>query len=159
MKKLFFFLLTSSLLLQSCATIIGGTKKNIFLIDLPNDLAVTKNKESLEVKQQLVGSSSSGNTRTRYMYPGVRMKMKKGIKLELKSGSKTVSVPVKSVVKTGDVIMSVIFNIPTFEIGLIVDILSGALKTPKERFIDVPAVLEKRTPRSQKELHIISRGG
>jgi len=97
--------------------------------------------------------------RYHYTYPGVRMKMKKGLKLELKSGDKTASVPVKVRYKSGDIIIGTIMDLfLTWGVGLVVDIADGAFKTPKERFIDVPAVLNKEKPRSQDVLHKVCLG-
>lgn len=160
MKKILLPLLALTLMLQSCATLIGGSKKNIFLIDLPEDLVVKMKDKPVEVKSQLVGSESGGaNTRIVYKYPGVRLRLKKGMVLDLQSGSQKASSPIKITYKGGDIAASVIGNIFfTFGAGLILDIAMGSLKTPKERFIDVPALLEGRKPRPQKELHERAKG-
>ena len=159
MKKIITLIIISSLLFQSCATIIGGAKKNIFLIDMPEDLTVSLKDKKLPIKQLLVGSESGGSVRYVYKYPGVRVKLKKGMALILQSGDKKVNVPVKITYKPGDIIVAVIGNIFfTFVAGLVLDIADGALKTAKERFIDVPALLEGKTPRSQQVLHERSKG-
>lgn len=153
MKKLLFYLISCSLLFQSCVTIISGTKKNIFLVDLPKDLAVTLDGQPLEIKNQRVGTVDRGGIRTSYSYPGVRVKLKKNMVLKMSSGDKTAAFPLKPVVRAGDLTVAILLDVFFgMGVGLIVDIASGAIKTAKERFVDVPALLEKRTPRSQKEM-------
>lgn len=160
MKKLFFFLIVCSLLFPSCATILGGgTKKNIFLVDLPKDLKVYDKKgKPVEIKDQLIGSDESGSTRNSYYYPGVRMKLKKGMSLKLESEGKTTTVPLKVIYKPRDVFFSALFNLLNLEVGFVIDLADGALKSTQERFIDVPAVLKKEKPRDQKKLHKIAKG-
>ncbi|MBI4945883.1 MAG: hypothetical protein HY840_05715 [Bacteroidetes bacterium] len=150
--------IASVFLLPSCALLISGAQKNIFMVDAPKDLVVTKGNEVLEIKNQTVGSSESGNTRTHYEYPGVRLKMKGKINLQLKSGEHTASVPIKK--KLGGIPILILEAFFTFGVGTIIDLVTNAAMVPSQRFIDVPATLNKKTPRSQKELHkLVLRGG
>ena len=156
MKKLLFILLAVIFLLPSCATIMSGTKKNLILVDLPKDLSVKNGTEELEIKDYSAASSpGGGNTTVVYKYPGVRLKLKSGTALTLKSGDKTSKVPVKARYAIGGLIFEAFY---TLGVGTIVDIVTGAAKVPKERYIDVPAALNKTKPRQQKELKRVCMG-
>jgi hypothetical protein len=135
---------------------MSGTKKNVILVELPKDLEVKKGSEVLEIKDRRAASANNGNGHsTLYMYPGVRVKLTNDLSLKLISGGQTASVPVMYNYMIGGLIFETFY---TLGVGTIIDLVTGAAKKPKLRYIDVPAAFNKTKPRSQKELKRVVMG-
>jgi hypothetical protein len=149
MLKLFLLAVVSVFLLSSCATLMSYTKKDLILVDSPPNLEVRNNNQLLEIKSRRAASVGSGDYNEIYMYSGVRVRLKSGLILDFKLGEKVVSVPVKYRMATGILVFETFL---TFGVGTMVDLITGAAKMPKKRFIDVPALFNNTAPRSQQEL-------
>ena len=144
-----------SVMLTCCAT-IGGYKKPIFLGELPSDTKLYYNNELVKIKNLTISKSKTGATTAgnvehyiAFKYPGAKIKMKKHTVITLTSGSNSVDVPLKTKPAIGFLIITGIF---TLGISPIVDLCTNSIWYTKEKLIDVPAYLEGKTPRSQKEL-------
>jgi len=132
---------------------ILGLKKPIVLVDAPANTIVSRDGEILEIQDVTAfrDEQSSGNTNnvTLYKHPGVKIKLKKNVELEFQSGKTIGKTKIKTKPAIGMLIGEAFF---TLGIGTIVDLLTGAYWVTKNRFIDVPAVLENKEPRPEKEL-------
>ncbi len=154
MKKLLLLSFVLPLFFSSCYTLNYGGKKPFFIVDAPRDLLVTANDEAMNIDNYTAFRSeqnTGGNTKTvtYYKYPGFLLKLKKQNKLVFGSGGKTKTV---GRVGTPAIVALVFEGLFTFGIGAIIDIATGSYRYSKERFIDVPAIFNGSTPRTQKEL-------
>ena len=142
----------SIVFLTGCGTVIS-LKKPIFLVDAPADLTVEKDGEQLNIANYTFGSSSDVHGAfhdvTAYQTTGVKCKLKKSLTLDLKSGDKKGSVDIARKPAIGGLILEGIF---TFGIGTIVDLITGGGYKPDPQFVDVPAVLNNKDPRTKKEM-------
>ena len=152
MKKVITLSVLSSFIATSCLT-IPGLKKPILLVDAPKNTTVIHNGEIVEVEDVTAfrEERTQGNIKhvTLYKYPGVKIKLKKNTELDLKSGDKKGTIKIKTKPAIGLLIFEGIF---TFGIGTIVDLATGAFWVTKNRYVDVPAVLDNKTPREEREL-------
>ena len=152
MKKIITLSVLSCFITTSCLT-MQGVKKPIVLVDAPKNTTVNYNGEIVDVEDVTAfrEERTSGNTKnvTLYKYPGVKIKLKKNTELDLKSGDKKGTVKIKTKPAIGLLIFEGLF---TFGIGTVVDIATGAFWVTKNRYVDVPAVLDNKTPREEKEL-------
>jgi hypothetical protein len=153
MKKIIIIALACSLFTTSCLT-LAKSRGNLVLVDAPKDITVSVNGTVQEVTKvtAFVDSRTVGNvtTKTYYKYPGVKdFKIRKTMKVDIKHENRTVNVPVKTKRAVGLLILE---GVLTFGIATLVDLATGNSWVIKNRFIDVPATLNKTTPRSNKEL-------
>lgn len=147
-KILFLFLLP--ILLSSCGTLMLGVKKSVYLVDAPRDVQVLKNgSENLKVDEILLGSYEARGTKTKYFYPGFRTKIKKGDFVTIKGGDENGKIKLETKRQVGLLVIEGIFTLGVFTA---VDLITGGDKKPMPKFIDVPAVLNNKKPRSQKDL-------
>ncbi len=147
MKKMFLTLLLPCFITSSCISILAGTRRPVSLVDAPDDLKVRDLRSGKESKIQQVRLTGAGGA-IQYC-PGVKYKVKKGTVLEFSSGNlkQTVTMGVKPYI--GALIFETFL---TLGIGTIVDLSTGANKTPKPEFLDVPAILNNQTPRTTDQL-------
>lgn len=152
MKKIIAISILASFFAASCLT-IQGVKKPIVLVDAPKNTSVNYNGEIVDVEDVTAfrEEMTSGNTKnvTLYKYPGVKIKLKKNTELDLKSDNKKGTVKIKTKPAIGLLVFEGLF---TFGIGTIVDLATGSFWVTKNRYVDVPAVLDNKTPREQKAL-------
>ncbi|HEY0058286.1 MAG TPA: hypothetical protein VGB56_04070 [Flavisolibacter sp.] len=149
MKTLLAALVFPCLFMTSCVTLSAGSKRPLSLVDAPADLKVrdvTSGKD-LEIKQVRL----NGARGVIQYCPGVKYKVRKGSILEFTSENQTRTVEMGRKSYVGILIFESIF---TLGIGTIVDLATGATKTPRPEFLDIPAILEDRTPRTTNELKI-----
>lgn len=154
MKKISFFAIVSAFVFSSCGTVMLGVKKSVYLVDAPRDLTITKNNESMEIGNITLGSTSSRGNSTVYQYPGFRTKLKRLNDFEFQSGDKKAIVKIKAKRQFGLLILEGVF---TFGAFTVIDLITGGDRKPVPKFIDVPAILEKKTPRKQEVLHKIAQ--
>ena len=142
----------ATLLFSSCLT-LSGLKKPMVLVDAPNNTNVDFNGEDVIVEDVTAfrDEHTQGNTNhvTLYKYPGVKVKLKKASDFTFKSGNKQGTFSVKTHPAIGLLIVEGIF---TAGIGTIIDLATGAFWVTNNRFIDVDASLNHKTPRSNKDL-------
>lgn len=154
MKITLVLAILSAFILSSCMTIMGY-KKPIFLGDLPSDTKLQYNGEMVKIKNLTITKSKTGSATANmqqyiyFKYPGARLKLKKQSTITLTSGSKNADVQIKTKPAIGFLIISGIF---TLGISPIVDLCTNSYWYTKEKLIDVPAYLNEKQPRSQKEL-------
>lgn len=152
MKSAIYLLVITIFLNTSCLT-IQGIKKPIVLVDSKTNCKVSYQGESVDVEDVTAfrEEMTQGNTKhvTLYKYPGVKIKLRKNTEIEIKEGDKSNKVKIKTKPAIGLLIFEGIF---TCGIGTIIDLASGAFWVTKNRYIDVPAVLDNKTQREQKEL-------
>jgi len=148
MKIILAISIFSTVIFSSCMTMMGY-KKPIFLGDLPSDTKLYYMNQQVKIKGLTISKSSNGNTETRFKYPGVKIKLKKHSVITLESGSKSAEVVIRTKPAIGFLIISGIF---TLGISPIVDLCTNSYWITKERLIDVPAYLNNKQPRTQKEL-------
>jgi hypothetical protein len=94
--------------------------------------------------------SNSGDTRTSYSSPVIKLPRKSAQTIELISGSKKGTFETKPKVDGNLVLLNMFTGI-----GLIIDIATGNIKKQSPKFIDVPAVLAGKPQsewRSQSKL-------
>lgn len=133
--------------MTSCISIVVGTKRPVSLVDAPADLKVRDmaSGKDLEIQQvRLTGADG-----VIQFCPGVKYKVKKGSVLQFSSGGVTQTVKMGVKPYIGILIFETFL---TVGIGTIVDLSTGATKTPKPEFLDIPAILNNTTPRTPKEL-------
>ena len=73
---------------------------------------------------------------------------------KFKSGDKTAIVKIKAKRQFGLLILEGVFSFGAFTV---IDLITGGDRKPVPKFIDVPAILEKKTPRKQEVLHKIAQ--
>lgn len=141
--------------ITSCGTIVGS-KAQVALVDAPSNLQVTANGERVQIKMEETVStmkiSNSGDTRTSYSSPVIKVPKKKAQTIVLTSGSNSGTIETKPKAN-GAVIVSDIFLFGG--VGLIVDFITGNHKKQTPKYIDVPAVLAGKPQsewRSQSKL-------
>lgn len=127
--------------MASCGTIVGS-KAQVALVDAPRNLEVTANGQKVDIKMEETVStmkiSNSGDTRTSYSSPVIKVPKKNSQTLVLSAGSKSGTVETKPKAN-GAVIVSDIFLFGG--VGLVIDLVTGNHKKQTPKFIDVPAVL------------------
>ena len=154
MKLIFYFAPLIILFSTSCMTIMGY-KKSIFLGELPSDTRLYYNGEQVKIKNLTITKSKTGTSAgnvQHYIYfkhPGVKLKLKRHSTITLTSMSKSADIQIKTKPAIGFLIITGIF---TLGISPIVDLCTNSYWITKEKLIDVPAYLNKRQPRTQKEL-------
>jgi len=147
-----FLLITMIALFSSCGLLSNGTKKKIFLVDSPKDLEVFIGKEKVSVEQVVISSyTSNGHTERRY-YPGIHRKLEKSNKFTLKLGDQSNVLTIKTKRGVRILILDVLTIPFHLGAGVLIDLISGADKVPDYKYLDVPAILSKQKPRSQKQL-------
>lgn len=95
------------------------------------------------------GSAHATEETTYYKYPGVKIKLKKNTQLDFKYGKSEGSTKIKTRPAIGILILE---GVLTLGIGTGIDLITGAYWVTENRFIDVPAVLDKKTPRNRRTL-------
>jgi hypothetical protein len=147
-----FLLITMIALFSSCGLLFNGTKKKVFLVDSPKDLEVFIGKEKVSVEQVVISSyTSNGHTERRY-YPGIHRKLEKSNKFILKLGDQSNVLTIKTKRGVRILILDVLTIPFHLGAGVLIDLISGADKVPDYKYLDVPAILSKQKPRSQKQL-------
>ncbi len=147
MKQIIILFLAASLLATSCMTIQG--KKHIVLVEAPKNVNVNYNGEMVLTEDVTAFREEMGNTKTLYKYEGVKIKAKRTNVLDFQSGDKKGTVTLKGKPAIGLLIFEGFF---TFGIGTIVDLVTGSFWKINNRFVDVPAALDNKTPRTSREL-------
>ena len=142
----------TALLFSSCLTLNYGGKKTFILIDPPNDLIVKNKGKRIEIKEYIAYSRKFGNTTTNYYKPGFAFKLKKNNTIEFISSGKSATTTIKGNPAIGIVFLVLEFPI-TLGIGTIIDIATASYYYPKERYIDVQAIIQGTKPRSKEELN------
>ena len=157
MKKLF-TLIVLSLVLTSCGTLFG-LKTPVALVGAPEDVTVknVNTGEELKVKNMVATGTTSRNSETDYITPGVRFKPRKGTILEISSKSlnQTKTFEVGTQTEYLGLILEGVFTFGTFTL---IDIATGATKKNKPRLIDCNALFNDKPQPTQKEIkqYIIS---
>lgn len=141
---------SASLTLSSCATMFAGKTSPAVLVDCPSDLVVKSNGTTLPIKQVQSSVSGGYNTTTTYYAAGVELDKKiKRHTLTLESGGKSKTVEVKMGVSGNWIVLDLFVGGP---IAWLVDGLTKKWKVTKNKYIDVPAVLDGKDPRGQGKL-------
>ena len=153
-KLIIALLICSCYCVSSCALMMtGGTKKTIAIIDAPDDLEIknlkTGEKIEIEYLSTIVTKYKNSNVATLYKTPAIRVKVKKGVELELKSKDIIRNVKFKTKHNVGLLIFETIYS---FGVFTAVDLITGANKVPNPPFIDVPAVLSDKPQKTKKEM-------
>lgn len=149
-------LVSSTLLMSSCATMFSGKTTPVVLINAPKDLKVSENGSELSV--QRVQAHVKGNldeSTTTYYAPGVELDKKvKRHTLTLSSGGKTQTVDIK--LRAGgkwiilDACVGGVFAWTT-------DAITKKWRVAGNKYVDVPAVLDGTKQKSQLKLKRIMK--
>src|SRR4051812_8193996 len=151
MKKIYLFAIVASFVLSGCGIYMFDLKKSIYLVDAPADLELTLNKKKVEIEDVFIEPFDYERCNDiQFKYPGIKSRLKKVNKLELRSDGKKVIVKIKQKRQIGLLLVELPMGFGTFTI---IDLLTGSDSKPELQFIDVPATLEKKKKRGQKELH------
>lgn len=157
MKKTRIFIKVSALtfvaglFFSSCATLFSGNTTPVVLVDRPSGLKMSENGQNLQIQKVTakVSGNADGGTTT-YFASGVELdKKEKFHTLMLESNGKSGSVEIKLGAGGNWIVLNM------FTGGIIgwgVDASTKKWRVAKNRFIDVPAVLDGTTPRSQGKL-------
>jgi hypothetical protein len=158
MKTLITFIV-ALLFLSSCGVARWGGKPPIYLLDAPDSLEITNSKtgEKLQIIDINYKSQSSYDIHSKdkmigiHLYaPGIRFKpVGKSVSLTLNHNGVTKTVEIKEKVKTRTLIIEGVLTAGLFTI---IDLVAGGAKEHSPKYLDVPAILEGRSPRSKKEL-------
>ncbi|MCU0361158.1 MAG: hypothetical protein MUF75_10650 [Bacteroidia bacterium] len=154
MKFFYALVLLSALSLSSCMTMMGY-KKPIFLGELPSDTKLYYKDKQVKIKNITIQKSKTGTSGAgvehyiHFKHPGAKLKLTKHSTITLTSGSKSAEVQIKTKPAIGFLIITGIF---TLGISPIVDLCTNSIWYTKEKLIDVPAYLNNKEPRTQKEL-------
>ena len=149
--KLISLVIIASMVLSSCASILSSKKTEVVLVNPPEDLKVTENGESLAIQQVQAQAKAKGTDVTVIYYASgvyVSKKVKNHI-LVLESAGKKGQIELKSKVSGGVVFLDIIF---TGGLGCFVDGATKKWRKIKSNHVDVKAVLDGTTPRSQRAL-------
>ena len=135
-----------------------GVKQPIVLVDAPKKTTVSYDGATVPITNVTAftstelrgfGTSYATQETSYYKYTGVKIKLKKDTRLGLKDSDNTGTVKIETKPAIG---MLVVEGILTLGIGTAIDLITGAHWVTKDRFVDVPAVLEKKTPRNRRAL-------
>lgn len=152
MKKLIFLSISSLLLSTSCMTLNKG-RRQIVLVDIPENTTVSYKGKPLEVEDvtALKYETTIGKTThvTVYKYPGVQVKLKKNTVLDLKCGDKEGSV---TIIGKPAVTGLIVEGLLTMGLFTIIDLATDSYRITKDKYVDAPAILNHKTPREKKEL-------
>lgn len=151
MKKLFAIVFLATFL-TGCGTMLG-MKTPVALIGGPDDVAV-KNVSTgkvLKVKNVVATGTTSRNSETDYLAPGVWFRPKKGTILEISSKSlnQTKTFVVGTKTEYLGLILEGVFTFGTFTL---IDIITGATKKNNPKLIDCESLFSDKPQRSQREL-------
>jgi hypothetical protein len=122
-------LAVASLGFSGCATVVKGTKSNVYFLNAPADLEVWNGSEKLQVEtkeaKELYGMKDSfsdemNSTTTTYQAPGVTLGSGKEQTLKLKSGSQEAEVKLKPRLSMNWLVIDI------FTGGWLVDAFTGA---------------------------------
>lgn len=148
------FLLLGSISMSSCATMFAEKNTPVVLVDAPSGLVVKKDNEQLSIQSVIsnVAGGGGGNSvsTTTYYAQGVMLsKKERKQKLTLESDGKTAEVEIRLGAGGNWILLDL------FTGGLIgwgVDAATGKWRVAKNKYIDVPAVLNGTKSRSQGKL-------
>jgi hypothetical protein len=157
--KTVLIVIVSLLFLSSCSVARWGGKPPIYLLDAPDNLEITNSAtgEKFQIVDINYKSQSSYDIHTKdkmagiHLYaPGIRFKPKgKTVSLTLKHNGVVKTVEIREKVRTRTLIIE---GVLTASVFTIIDLVAGGAKEHRPKYLDVPAILEDRPSRSQKEL-------
>ena len=154
MKKIipFGFVMTAvALCISSCATIFAPKTTPVVLVDAPSDIVVTKGSEKLSIEQVVSNVAARlDNSTVTYFAPGVKLPKKPSRQtLTLKSGNNSKDVEIRMGPDGNWVILGLFGAGP---ISWVVDAATGKWNKAKNKYVDVPAILNGTKARSQGKL-------
>jgi hypothetical protein len=137
--------------LSNCATLLAPKTTPVVLVDAPSDLVVKNGLTTLPIESVL--SSVSGrldNSTVSYFASGVKLKKKPGKQtLTLESGGQSKEVVIKMGPDGNWIFIDLFGGGP---LAWVIDGVTGKWNKAKNKFVDVPAVLNGNKARSQGKL-------
>lgn len=136
-------------MLTGCATMFSGTQTEVVFVDMPRDLKVSENGKQLDVQKVLANvKGNADESVTKYLAPGVMLDKKvKKHTLTLEANGKTSNVVVRLGAGSRWIITDIFFG--GCVLGLTVDAITMKWRVARNKYIDVPAVLDGTKHRRQ----------